>query len=350
MRLRRLIVRGLPADAVLLSPSERPRVAPRRADAVTVDAEDGPVFTLPAAPEGARLSEALRVAVAALAPATASRHLAQVGWCAPLGLERVGSKAGADAQEEAAFTDLDSTWQGLDPRGVRALVEPGSALEVTLTLLPDPLLYREVRERAPRTPHLAMALAAGEPLEVRVGVLPDRSRTAAAPHLHALRVGDEAIPVAEAERPGWVAPVLAQVGARLAWLDPAQLAASAERLARAMWSHDPELRAHAMSAAAALAGPPFALGAFAPVLPDPTADLEHVVAAFGPTLEPARRFGRAAEEALELVVAALLDRPDALVVQGPSAAALRWLAERATGEDAALEQVIVIPAADGGAP
>ena len=199
------------------------------------------------------------------------------------------------------------------------------------------MLFGELRRLAVRNPRLALALGQSPSLTLDVGWLFTADHTVASVSLNRVRVGQTAFPVSGAETTPWLPPILASVAGRFGEVrtstaDPAQ------RLLAAMLSPDPQTRARYVRAVSALQAPPFDLPALQLVRgPDGPAS------SFGATLTRARQLGPAAERALGWVLAVHLDAPDVLIVPDDPPPAIRaWLAAATQGDDATLEQVIVL--------
>jgi len=162
-------------------------------------------------------------------------------------------------------------------------------------------------------------------------------------------LGEVSFPVHGTERPAWLSKVLGAVSKRLRRLDPVRdLEALCEALLTASLSPDPEQRERYRRACEALEGPPFGFGELALLR-----TLSGISVGFGPSLLRARQFGPAACHALQLVEAVHLQMPDVLIVEGPGAghpdpqAVCDWLVARTQGEDATLEQVVMVPGGAG---
>lgn len=287
----------------------------------------GAVATLPAGAEGGAVADGLLLLGAALRPsgARAALHRLDVagpdtGWLLEDGL-------------------LDEV-EALDADGVDALLQSGASRHVTVAVevRPDPPMYRRLRDEAARDPRLLAALASGAGVSLRVGWLFNRAGTHASVSVLALRVGEERFPTGKIDRAPWMIGLLGAVGERLARADAeVDEATLAARLHEAALSPDPRRRAAWERGRTMLAGPPFALGAV------------HLVRtgggrlrlAVGDALVPLRVHGPRALDAVRLVHAALVERPDVLVVDRADATTAAWLATLTEGDDAALEQLLV---------
>ncbi len=278
--------------------------------------------SLPAPPGACAAGDALVLLSAALSPARVSM-VGGLGW-APDGLKVVGE--GGDLE-----------LQGLESAAVAASVEAGAhAVTIEAELLLDPPLYGQLRDQAVRDPRVVTALGQRPSLSVKVGWLLNRDRSVAAPSVLGVRVGDVAFETVGKDRPAWLPNLLEDLGGRFARPQPLEpVDAVALRLLEASLSADPERRAGWRRVVAALQLPPFSL-------PEPglVRVADHVQAVFGPDLLRVRQLGRAAWDALRLAEAALLVRPDVLIVDEPVTAPVReWLEALPEADDAPVEQV-----------
>jgi hypothetical protein len=291
-------------------------------------ADPGVVCRLPSDPQGAVVADGLALLGAALRPDGATGTLAALDL------------AGPDTTQLLDEALLDEVEQ-LDPDGVAALVAPAANRHVTITvgLRPDPPMFRRLRDVAARDPGLLSALATGADLQLRVGWLFNRAGTHASVGVLAVHVGEERFATARADRPAWLLDVLADVGARLLRVDGRRdEAALAEALLAAALSPDPARRASWERAREVLASPPFSLGALHLVQARP----HRLRLAFGADLVPLRALGPAALEAVRLVHAAIVERPDVLVADALVPGAEDWLGTLVEGDDATLEQALVV--------
>lgn len=188
---------------------------------------------------------------------------------------------------------------------------------------PDPPLYGRLREAVLRDPRLAMGLASGT-LTVRVGWLATPDRRVVRPDLLGVRLGEIDLPLAEL--PGWVRPLLADIGHRIV---PARrvadLEADAERVRAALHGQD---RLHRKAARALL-----------DVLELELLLTDDGVRFTGAGLMPLRWADRESVERIGLACTVLLGRPDVLVAGRSSSDG--WLEQQLAGDDAALEQVVI---------
>lgn len=291
---------------------------------------------LPAGPAGRAIADALILFTAALDPSRTADLL---------GPSSLGLASGTP--EVHLEGPLPTEVQGLDPERVaRRLVAPDRPVLVTLDLSLDPPAFGRLRELARRDHRLVGALGGSPVVSIRAGWSFGRTLEGATLGVTGLSIGDATFSTMGAERPPWLSGFLADVGTRLArsgWDEPASSAAKA--LFEAGLSGDPERRDRAVRATAALASPPHALGPFAMVRRGRALE-----PCFGEDLVPASRVGPRAADALRLVRAVLLDQPDILLVEHPgfghtdTDAVLAWLDEHVDGDDATLEQVILLGA------
>jgi hypothetical protein len=153
-----------------------------------------------------------------------------------------------------------------------------------------------------------------------------------------LRIGDVGFETGGKDRPQWVPELLGELGRRFGRTDPFEpFPALAERLLAATLSPDPALRAGWDRLRAAAAEPPFSLPA-----PGLVRSGDRLEIGLGPELARLRQAGRPAWDALRLLEAALLGRPDVLVIDEPVAEPVRaWLDALLDADDAPVEQVWV---------
>lgn len=214
------------------------------------------------------------------------------------------------------------------PRPIQeAAPAPHPALVVEAQIRPDPPLFGRIREGLMRDPERALGLADGT-LTVRIGWQLTSDRRVIRPDLLGVRLGELPLPLTEL--PAWVLPVLHTVGRRIRLVDPAEpLGELAGRLGRALLGDDPEARVAARRALTVAAVELVQTGAdWRLVLQD--------------SLQPLRWGPPTLEDRVRLAEAALLGRPDVLVVpwrvDGPTSG---WLASLLEGDDAVLEQVVL---------
>ncbi|HHO50419.1 MAG TPA: hypothetical protein ENK18_05980 [Deltaproteobacteria bacterium] len=226
---------------------------------------------------------------------------------------------------------------GLDPAEVGATVGPGvQVVTIEAGLHLDPPLFGQLRAQAARDPRMVTALGQRPVLSVKVGWLLSQDRTAASPALLGIRIGDVAFETSGKERPGWLPGLCRDLAGRFARTTPLEpVGAAAVRGLEASLSPDPEARAGWQRVVALLQEPPFSL-------PEPGLVRigGEVQLVFGPQLDRIRQIGRGAWDALRLVEAALLRRPDVLILDEviePSVAA--WFASLPEAEQAPIEQV-----------
>lgn len=280
----------------------------------------GAVADLPPPPQGVAVGDALSVLVATLDGA----RFAAEG-------ERLGLPPAPDVL--LAGGPLDQvTWATPAPR---LDVDGRIGVEVGIEL--DPPAYATLREHALRDPRLALALAEGPLVTIKVGWLLSKDRTAVSAAIHQVRVGDSDLVASGAERASWVPPFLATVAARIARA-PWSADGLAGRLHAASLSPVAAVRARYRALAAAFADPPFGWGALELVQGSAGVEL-----AFGPELVPLRQLGPDAPAVVALAEAAWLRAPDVLVVDRPVPPAVRrWLADRIEADDATIEQALLV--------
>lgn len=216
--------------------------------------------------------------------------------------------------------------------GLGAVVDRGAEglLTVGLTLGVDPPQYRKLRTLAARDPRLVDALAEGARLTVRVGARFSPSMDAVGIDPLAFLIGDEAFPIAGADRPPWMTPFLRGLCGRL-WRGPCPHRRWGD--AARSWAPDDQ---HALRRAlAALGQAPASLGD-AVALPEGPAVLEDGA------VVPVWHLGPPAEQAAGLVGAVHLSGAEILVVERPPEAWLDWLAAAAEAEGSPLEQVLLL--------
>lgn len=294
------------------------------------------VVELGPGPNGIAVADALTIAAATF-DATRLRRAAVT-----LGL--------ADKPDDVQVLEEDNTpVQATFPRpaGVASLLPIGGGRHITVTieLSLDPPLFGRLRGHAVRDPRLVTALGEGAMVTIKTGWLFTNDLATVATSLVGIAVGDTAFPVTGTDRPTWLPELLREVGGRfgrVAWSESAETIGG--RMLDAALSPDPDRRSRYRSAARALAGAPFHLGALELVRFG-----DRVEPCFGPGLLRARQFGPAATEALRVADAVFLQAPDVLVVEASGGAqtdpvAFRaWLADHVRGDDATLEQVILVP-------
>ena len=281
--------------------------------------------SLPAPPAAVAVADALRLFTVAVDPSRAT-SLRPLGW--------VGASTEPLHDDDTQRVDM---LLGLLPGAVRRSLEPDvRSVAVDVSMAPDPPLYGRLREHAVRDPRLVTALGQEAELHVKAGWLLTSDRASASPDLLGARMGDVSFPLAGKERPAWLLPLLVDLVARIAVVDPDEpLGAVTDRLFAAAISHRSEPRRAWARAAAALSAPPFDL-------PTPewvTVD-DGLTLAFGEHLLAPRQLGRRAAEAVRLVEATIVRAPDVLVVpmELPDDV-VAWLHAHTDGDEATLEQV-----------
>ena len=296
------------------------------------------VVDLPPGPPGVAVMDALSLFAASLDKAALAPTLVRLGL--------LRDPAAVQVVEEDGFP-VQITLP--DAFGVPSLLPADGSRQVTITVDVelDPPLFGRLRGLAVRDPRLVTALGEGATVSIKVGWLFTNDLVTASVGILGLMVGDTRFPATGGERPAWLPGLLQDIGARFARVGP-ETSDVARRLLDAALAQDPDRRARFAEVADLLAKPPFLLGRLELVRVG-----EQVEACFGPGLLRARQFGPAAWEALRLVEAAVLDAPDILLAEAPGltqsdpAAVRGWLEQKASGENATLEQVIV---AYGGSP
>jgi len=203
-------------------------------------------------------------------------------------------------------------------------------LTVGVTLSLDPPQYGKLRKLAARDGRLIDALADGARLTVRVGARFSPALDALALDPLGFVLGEEAFPIAGAERPAWMTPFLLGLRGRL-WRGRLPADVWGER-ARSYRAADHRSLRRALDA---LAAPPASLGE-AVALPDGPAVYDDA------DLVPTRHLGPAAIEAAGLVGAVHLSEAEILLVDSPPPAWVEWLAEQAEADGSPLEQVILL--------
>ena len=227
--------------------------------------------------------------------------------------------------------------QGLDPSAVRSAVEGDArAITVEADIHLDPPLYGRLRAQAVRDPRVVTALGQRPVLSVKVGWLFNGDYTVVTPSILALRVGDVAFQTVGKDRPLWVPEILRDIGARFGRTEPFEPFARVElRLRDALLAADPARRAGYRAWVEHLMAPPFGL-------PEPGVAevMGRATVVVGPELRRVRQWGRSAADAARIVAAAVVDRPDVLIVEEavePKVA--EWLASLPDFVQAPIEQV-----------
>jgi hypothetical protein len=216
--------------------------------------------------------------------------------------------------------------------GLGGVVDPAAdgRLQVSVTLSLDPPQFRMLRANAARDPRLVDALADGANLTLRVGARFSTGWDAVDLDLLGLVVGGVPFPVAGAERPSWVGPLLRGLHGRV-FRGHARPERWAQRAAS--WSaHDQRTLRRA---ARALGEAPFSLGDVV-VLTDGPALLE------ASSVVALSNVGDVAVASAGLVGAVFLEGADVLLLESVPDDRIDWLAEQAEAEGSPLEQVIVL--------
>ena len=215
--------------------------------------------------------------------------------------------------------------------GLGAVLVPASDHLVTvgITISLDPPQFGKLRRLAARDSRLVDALGEGARLTLRVGARLSPALDALALDPLGFILGNQAFPIAGADRPAWMTPFLLGLSGRL----------MRGRLAPSVWgerarSYQPEEQRALARALQALRDAPASLGE-AVALPDGPAVFD------GGALVPIRHLGHAAEEAAGLVGAVFLSGAEVLVVERPLPGFEVWLADQAEADGSPLEQVLL---------
>lgn len=235
---------------------------------------------------------------------------------------------------------LDAELQGLRGPAVASLVAEGSrALTIEAVLALDPPLFGRMREHALRDPRMVTALGQNPGVRIKVGWLFSKNRENANPSVLFLRVGDVGFELSGKERPAWVPDLFHDLGRRFARTDPFEPpAAVARQWLDATLSPDPKVRRGIAAAHAALCAPPFDLPALG--LVRDAADDTTVEIVFGEELARVRQLGRPALDAMRIVYAAYVLRPDVLLLDEPiPPEQIRWLTKLTEADEAPVEQI-----------
>ncbi len=229
---------------------------------------------------------------------------------------------------------LPSGVEGLSPDAVTTVVEDGTPRRVIVEAecVLDPPMYGDLRQYALRDPALALGLTGKATVTVRIGWLFSRDGMSAAPAVHALMVGDAAVAPTGSERPVWLVDVLSRLGRKIQRGAEDGEERLATRLADALLSPIAEMRQRADRASRA--GRDIGIGVLSVVRRD-----GHLALGCGPDLTPPRRVGADALRAIRIVLDAIIDAPDVLVVDDVPASARRWLGALPETDRAPVEQV-----------
>lgn len=233
------------------------------------------------------------------------------------------------------------------PHAARALLAepPSRKLTVQLNMALDPLQFRFLREHAGRHPWLVTALAEGARAEIKVGWLFDTDLCAAVISVLQVVLGEERVPVAGPESPGWLPSFLQTLARRFRALPHAgnSLHQASVGWLDAVAAPEPARAAAGERVATTLAGAPFGLAGARPVRWG-----EQPLVVTGPHGRPVTWLGPAAVEAVELAAAVHLSGAEILCLRHPGlqqvdpAATHAWLEAAATTPGSALEQVLVL--------
>lgn len=281
------------------------------------------VVELPDPPARQAISDALTLLIGGLSPSATS--ITSLGW------------SGTVTHDD----DGDPQWTDLDATAVGAMVRDDvRAVSIDARLRLDPPLYGRLRSEAARDPRVATALGQEPTVSVKVGWLLNADRTAVVPSLLGVRVGEVPFETTGRERPPWLPEIVQTVAGRFGSTDPFEPVAAFEQTVRAaLLSPQPEVREGFQAWVRAVSAPPFSLPAPSVV---EVGGRPHLV--FGAELLRARQLGREAVDVARVCYAALVGRPDVLVVPEAVSAPLRgWLASLPEAEGAPIEQVWVAP-------
>lgn len=274
------------------------------------------VVKLPEGPTGTAIADALTLFAVGLAPGP-RRGVDQLGWGHPL--QWLG-----DGPDEL---------HGLASTAVDAAVDPdSSAVKIEAVLALDPPLYGRLRAEAVRDPRVAEGLGQDAELSLKVGWLFNGDRSVATPSLLGVRLGNRPFDVAGADRPQWLPRLVVDLAARFARTSPFDPATAVRQLFDASLHPTDDGADRAFSALQSsyqLPSPRFARL---------TDELEVV---FGPAPLRLHHLGRRGADALRLVTAAYVARPDVLVALDTTAADGSFLDGLPDADDAPVEQVFL---------
>ncbi len=241
-------------------------------------------------------------------------------------------------------SEPDHPVEGLDPVEVGSALSEGTEnVTVEAELHVGPPVVGQLRRHALRDPRMVTALGQRPALSLKVGWLFSVDRTIASPSVLGLRVGEVAFETLGKDRPVWLPRLLVDLAGRFARTTPLESVASVtQRALDASLSPDPRIRACWQRLASSLQSPPFSL-------PEPLivqqAGRSQLV--FGPRLSRIRQIGRGALDHLRLLEAALVGRPDVLVIdESLSPAVARWFAQLPEGAQAPIEQIWISEGSD----
>lgn len=278
--------------------------------------------SLPPGPLGGIVADAIELLAATLDRSRLLRAVERLGWSTP------ATELGGGEEPELL---------GLHGATASAFVaDQARAFTVGAEFALDPPLFGRLRDHAHRDPRMVTALGQRPAVRVKVGWLFTRDRTGVAPSVLSLRIGDVGFDATGKDRPQWVPELLGELGRRFRRTDAFEpFPILAERLLAATLSPDPVARAGWERVRAAAVEPPFGL----PV-PGLVRAGDRLEVCLGPDLVRLRQAGRAAWDALRLLEAALLGRPDVLVIDEAVSERVRaWLGALLDAPDAPIEQV-----------
>ena len=308
----------------------------RGAEHVSIDSAER-LADLPPGPVGGAVADAIELLAAALDRKRLLPMATRLGWSTP-STELAG--------------DHDPDLLGLHaPTAAAFVADDVRAVTVGAEFALDPPLFGRLREHAHRDPRMVTALGQHPTVRIKVGWLFTRDRTGVAPSVLLLRIGDVAFETGGKDRALWIPELLVELGRRFRRTDPFErFDALPERLLSAKLSSDPVARAGWERLRVAAVQPPFGL-----LEPGLVRAGDRLEICLGPDLVRLRQAGRPAWDALRLLEAALLERPDVLVVDEPVTAPVRaWLSGLVEAEDAPIEQVWIrseiTAAVEGAAP
>ena len=280
------------------------------------------VVRMPPPPHTCAVADSLRLAAAALRPQHAETTARELGW--------------ADQLEVLGDPADGLQLQGLDAAAVHAALSDGQrSITIELDVRLDPPMYGRLTKHAMRDPRIATALGQEPTVSIKAGWLFTSDLSVATPSVLGLRVGDVPFEIAGRDRPAWVPPLIRDTGGRIAHTDPFESREPLlRRLRAAMLAPDPEARDGFRRLVQTIQEPPFLLPE--PGLVETAAGLS---VAFGPSLDRVRQLGRPALDALRWLEAAMIGRPDILVIpESLPQEVSDWFSALPGADDAPIEQ------------
>lgn len=281
------------------------------------------VVQLPDPPGRRAVADALVLFAAGLRPGPCLPLLRGLGWGGTV-------HPGTDDDDDTQFRDLDAA-------AVRSMVEDDTrAVTVDARLSLDPPLYGRLRSQAMRDPRVVTALGQEATLSLKVGWLFNGDRSAVVPSLLGVRIGDVPFEASGPDRPTWLPGLVRDLAGRFRLTDPYEpLAELQHALRTALLSPEPTIRTGFEAWGDTLEAAPFSLPRPTVVEVGGRAQL-----VFGPHLLRARQLGRDAIDISRVVYAAMVERPDVLVVAETTPPSLaEWLRALPEAEDAPIEQI-----------